>query len=184
MASLAHEGERKLVEAARENPVLFGTLYERHVDAIYAYALHRLRDRTAAEDVVAETFHRALENLDRYEWRGVPFSAWLYRIASNVIAARYRHETPLPLDAALSVYDEEIGPEGSLLVGERRSEVRAAVAALPPEQQQAVILRYGQDLRNKEIAYIMGRSEGAIKQLLHRAMQNLQRRLDPGRDAS
>ncbi len=180
MASLAHEVERKLVEAAREDPVLFGTLYERHVDAIYAYALHRLRDRTAAEDVVSETFHRALENLDRYEWRGAPFSAWLYRIASNAIAARYRHEPSLPLDAALGVQDEGIGPERALLLGERRREVREAVATLPPEQQQVVILRYGQDLRNKEIASIMGRSEGAIKQLLHRAMQGLQRRLDAG----
>ncbi len=181
MASLAHEVERQLVEAARENPVLFGTLYERHVDAIYAYALHRLRDREAAEDVVSETFHKALENLDRYEWRGVPFSAWLYRIASNAIAARYRHEPSLPLEAALSVQDDTIGPERALLMGERRGEVRDAVATLPPEQQQVILLRYGQDLRNKEIAFIMGRSEGAVKQLLHRAMQGLQRRLDPGK---
>jgi len=177
VASLVQERERRLVEAARENPTQFGALYERHVDAIYAYALHRTRDRTVAEDVVAETFHRALENLDRYEWRGVPFSAWLYRIASNVIAARYRHEPTMPLDVAAEVQDEGIGPERSLLLGERRGELQAAVAALPQEQQQVVILRYGQDLRNKEIAHIMGRSEGAIKQLLHRAMQGLQRRL-------
>lgn len=177
MASLVQERERRLVEAARENPIQFGALYERHVDAIYAYVLHRTRDCTVAEDVVAETFHRALENLDRYEWRGVPFSAWLYRIASNVIAARYRHEPTMPLDVVAEVQDEGIGPERSLLLGERRDELQAAVAALPQEQQQVVILRYGQDLRNKEIAHIMGRSEGAIKQLLHRAMQGLQRRL-------
>lgn len=178
MASVPHERERQLVEAARENRVAFGALYEKHVDAIYSYALHRLHDGTAAEEVVSETFHRALENIDRYEWRGVPFSAWLYRIAGNVIAARFRVEPPAPLGEADDVPDDEVGPEESLLSGERRHELRAAVAALPPEQQQAVVLRYGQDLQNKEIAHIMGRSEGAIKQLLHRAMRGLQRHLD------
>lgn len=176
------EHERSLVEAAQSNPVAFGALYEQHVDAIYAYALHRVRDGAAAEDVVSETFHRALEHLDRYEWRGVPFSAWLYRIASNVIAARYRHETAAPLDEAGHVHDGGIGPEQSLLLNERKDELMRAVAALPPEQQQALILRYGQDLRNKEIAYIMGRSEGAVKQLLHRAVGGLQRRLVAPRD--
>ncbi len=185
MASLPHtlDSERKLVEAAQENPCFFDALYEQHVDAIYAYALQRLRDRTAAEDVVSETFYRALENLDRYEWRGVPFSSWLYRIASNIIAARFRHEPHLPLDVASDVQDDAIGPEQELLRGERGHEVRAAVAGLPPEQQQVVILRYGHDLRNKEIAEMMGRSEGAVKQLLHRAMQGLQRRLG-AKDAS
>ncbi len=183
MASLVQqEQERRLVEEARANPVAFGTLYERHVDAIYAYALHRVRDSTAAEDVVSETFHRALENLDRYEWRGVPFSAWLYRIASNVIAARYRREPAGPLDEVSDLHDDDDGPEQSLIIGERRKELLTAVAGLPSDQQQVVILRYGQDLRNKEIAHIMGRSEGAVKQLLHRAIHGLQRRLAAPRD--
>lgn len=178
MASLLQqERERQLVEAARSNPGAFEALYEQYVDAIYAYALHRVRDRTVAEDVVSETFYRALENLDRYEWRGVPFSAWLYRIASNIIAARYRREPPGPLDEVDEFRDGNDGPEQSLLIGERRRELFAAVAGLPADQQQAVILRYGQDLRNREIAHIMGRSEGAIKQLLHRAINGLQRRM-------
>lgn len=178
MASLPQqERERKLVEAARDNPVAFEALYEQNVDAIYGYALQRVRDSTVADDVVSETFHRALENLDRYEWRGVPFSAWLYRIASNVIAARYRREPAAPLDEAGDLLDEAIGPEQALLIGERRHELMAAVALLPPEQHQAVLLHYGHGLRNKEIAFIMGRSEGAIKQLLHRALNGLQRRL-------
>src|SRR5947209_17117191 len=178
MASLSqHERERRLVEAARDDPVAFGALYEQHVDAIYAYALHRVRDGAVAEDVVAETFHRALENLGRYEWRGVPFSAWLYRIASNVIAARYRHEPAVHLDDVDHLHHDGIGPEQLLLLGERSHELRAAVDALPTDQQQAVILRYGQRLRNKEIAHIMGRSEGAVKQLLHRALDGLHKRL-------
>lgn len=172
-----HEREQQLIEAARHNPGAFEVLYAHNVDAIYAYALHRVGDVSVAEDVVAETFHRALENLDRFEWRGVPFSAWLYRIASNAIAARYRREPTLGLDDVGELYDQGIGPEQALLVGERGLELRAAVARLPFDQKQVVILRYGQDLRNKEIAQIMGRSEGAIKQLLHRALNGLHRRL-------
>lgn len=184
MASLLQQArERKLVEAARDDPVAFGWLYEQHVDAIYTYTLQRVRDAAVAEDIVAETFQRALEHLDRYEWRGVPFSAWLYRIASNLVAARYRREPPAPLDDAGDVLDEGAGPEQSLLDHERRRELMVAVATLPPEQQQAVILRYGHGLRNKEIAYVMGRSEGAIKQLLHRAIGGLQRRLAVTEDA-
>jgi RNA polymerase sigma-70 factor (ECF subfamily) len=176
-SSLQQARERRLVEAARANPVAFQELYERHVDAIYTYAIQRLRDSAAAEEIVAETFQRALENLDRYEWRGVPFAAWLYRIAGNAIAARYRREPTVPLDEAGDLPDDAVGPEQALLDVERRRELLAAVALLSPEQQQAVILRYGHGLRNKEIAYIMGRSEGAIKQLLRRAVNNLQRRL-------
>src|SRR5579862_9633912 len=88
----ALKAERGLVERARHDPAAFAELYERYVDAIYTFAYHRLRDTTHAEDVAAETFQRALEHIGRFEWRGVPFSAWLYRIASNVIAARYRRQ--------------------------------------------------------------------------------------------
>ncbi len=173
--------ERQMVEAARVDPLAFEALYERHVDAIFSYALQRVRDHAAAEDVVSETFRRALENIGRYEWRGFPFSSWLYRIATSVIAARYRYAPQTPLDDAPEMEDEDPGPEEALLVGERKRELLAAVAALPPEQQQVVILRYGHDLPNKEIGYIMDRSEGAVKQLLRRALAGLQRRLDdPG----
>ncbi len=171
------DDERKLIEAVQSDPRLFDRLYEQHVDAIYAYAFNRLRDAAAAEDIVSETFFRAFENLNRFEWRGVPFSAWLYRIASNAVAARFRHDPPAPLEAASDLQDGGPGPEQWLLRGERGRELRAAIACLPPEQQQVVFLRYGQELRNKEIATIMERSEGAVKQLLHRAMQGLQRRL-------
>jgi RNA polymerase sigma-70 factor (ECF subfamily) len=170
--------ERQMVEAARVDPLAFDALYEQHVDAIFGYALQRVHDHATAEDVVSETFRRALENIGRYEWRGIPFSAWLYRIASSVIAAHYRQAPQASLDDAGDVSDEHPGPEEALLVGERKRDLLAAVGTLPPEQQQAVILRYGHEMRNKEIGYIMDRSEGAVKQLLHRAISSLQRRLD------
>src|SRR5262252_1105474 len=73
--------ERLLVEAAQRDPSRFGDLYERHFHRVYAFVVHRLRDRDAAEDVTAEVFHKALAGLRQYEWRGAPFGAWLIRIA-------------------------------------------------------------------------------------------------------
>ena len=172
------ESEQALVERARCDPAAFGELYERYVDAIHAFAFHRMGDTAHAEDVTAETFQRALERLDTFEWRGVPFSAWLYRIASNVIAARFRRQVPLVYDAPLE--DQHDGlpePEVSLIHRERVAELMAAVRTLPDDQQQAIVLRFGAELRSKEIAYIMERSEAAVKALLHRALTGLHRRL-------
>jgi RNA polymerase sigma-70 factor, ECF subfamily len=151
------------------------------VDQIYAYVFHRLGDRTLAEDIVAETFHRALENMQSFEWRGVAFSAWLYRIASNAIAARFRREPAMAGEEELeSVLEPEPGPELALTRLELKADLLAAVRALPPDQQQVILLRFGQELRNKEIARIMERSEGAVKALLHRALTALHRRLATG----
>lgn len=182
LSQMHPESERRLIDAARTNPVAFGELYERHVEAIYSYAWRRLGDQLAAEDITAETFKRALENIHRYEWRGVPFSAWLYRIASNQIAARYR--SPLLLDptdpANLDVPDTSALPEHALLEQEQRDELMNALRLLPSDQQQVVVLRFGQELSAKEIAVIMERNEGAVKALLHRAVAGLGRRLRGG----
>jgi RNA polymerase sigma-70 factor, ECF subfamily len=171
------EDERALVECARTEPAAFAALYERHVDRLYAYVLGCLHDRMAAEDVVAETFRRALEFLPRYSWRGVPFSAWLYRTAGNVIASRARRAPIEPLDGAPEVADSGPEPEAALLQGERRQIVRDAIATLPLLQRQVVLLRYAGDLPHRDIAIILGRSEGAIRVLLHRAQRTLQQRL-------
>src|SRR6185503_13357188 len=90
---MAHEeaaDERLLVEAARTDPSRFAELYEAHFERIYAYVARRVRDRHAAEDITSEVFQQALANISRYEWRGAPFSAWLYRIAANAIADRWK----------------------------------------------------------------------------------------------
>ncbi len=80
--------ERQMVEAAQRDPRLFAALYDLHFERVYAYAVSRLRDRVEAQDLTSEVFHEALRNLAKYEWRGVPFSAWLYRIAANAIVDR------------------------------------------------------------------------------------------------
>jgi len=181
MMVLLDQRERALVAAAQADPRAFALVYEQHVDRIYSYALHGLHDAMAAEDVVSETFRRAFESMPGYEWRGVPIAAWLFRIAHNAMLTQYRRRSTLPLEAAGDVEDGSWGPEEALLRNERQREVRAAMAALPLLQQQAVSLRYGQDLPCREIALILGRSEGTVKQLLYRARRSMQRRLATGR---
>jgi RNA polymerase sigma-70 factor (ECF subfamily) len=114
------------------------------VDAIYSYALHRVGDKAMAEDIVSETFHRALENIQGFEWRGVAFSAWLYRIASNAIAAKFRHEPAISGDEDLEqILEPEPGPESAVTALEWKADMLAAVRALPAEQQQVILLRFG-----------------------------------------
>jgi RNA polymerase sigma-70 factor, ECF subfamily len=173
MTALVLEHERTLIAAAQADPGAFSVLYERHVDRVYAYALHSLHDPMAAEDVVSETFYRALQNLSRYEWRGVPFAAWLYRIASNALATRYRQPATLPLDADGDLQDRDPGPEAQALRREQRRTLHTAIALLPLLERQVLSLRYGQGLCYRDIALLLGRTEGAVKQGLYRARRHL-----------
>jgi RNA polymerase sigma-70 factor (ECF subfamily) len=126
--------------------------------------------------VTAATFARALEELPRFEWRGVPYSAWLYRVASNLVAREKRRPGWIELSPHLAE-DPDNDPDAIAGRNDRDRRVRDAVADLPADQRQAILLRFGGDLRNKEIAEVMGRSEGAIKLLTFRAMTTLRRRL-------
>ena len=169
------EAERLLIEAAQRNRAAFAPLYERYVDQIFAYAHSLTRNRELAEDVTASTFAKAIEDLPRFQWRGVPYSAWLYRVASNLVARQGRRPAWVDLEAHQPTDDQS--PEVIVVQRDREAAVRAAVAVLPDDQRQAVLLRFGGDLRNREIAEIMGRSEGAVKLLTFRAMTNLRKQL-------
>jgi len=169
------EAERLVIEAAQRDRAAFAPLYERYVDQIFAYAHTLTRNRELAEDVTAATFAKAIEDLPRFEWRGVPYSAWLYRVASNLVARQARRPAWVDLDAHQPV--DGASPEQIVEQRDREATVRAAVATLPNDQRQAVLLRFGGDLRNREIAEIMGRSEGAVKLLTFRAMTSLRKQL-------
>jgi RNA polymerase sigma-70 factor (ECF subfamily) len=169
------EAERLLIEAAQRDRAAFAPLYERYVEQIFAYAHTLTRNREVAEDVTASTFAKAIEDLPRFEWRGIPYSAWLYRVASNLVARQARRPAWSDLDAHQPV--DEASPELIVEQRSREAEVRAAVAKLPEDQRQAVLLRFGGDLRNREIAEIMERSEGAVKLLTFRAMTSLRKQL-------
>ena len=167
--------ERDLILAAQRDQAAFAPLYERYVDQIFAYAYTLTKNREQAEDVTAATFARAIEELPRFEWRGVPYSAWLYRVASNLVARERRRPGWIELGPHLS--DGGLDPAEVAELGDRDAGVRSVVADLPPDQRQAVVLRFGGELRNREIAEIMGRTEGAVKLLTFRALTTLRHRL-------
>ena len=166
------EQEKLLVEAAQQDPQRFGDLYEANFERVYAFIVRRVHDRTQAEDLTSEVFHHALENLSRFEWRGVPFAVWLYRIAANAIADTWRRSSNHDHDSALlDDLDQSNWPEI-----ERRAALFQLVNSLPEDQRSVIIQRFIEEKSIRDIANAFGRSEGAIKQLQFRALENLRAR--------
>jgi len=169
------EEERQLILEAQHDREAFAVIYERYVDRIFAYAYTLTKDRELAEDVTAATFAKGLEELPRFEWRGVPYSSWLYRVASNLVARHRRVPAWIELTPALAGDAET--PLEAMERKDRAETIRTAVMGLPNDQRQAVLLRFAGELRNREIAEIMGRTEGAVKLLTFRGLTTLRRRL-------
>ncbi len=164
--------ERRLIAAAQTDPRRFGDLYELHFDRVYAYMVRRVRNRAVAEDLTADVFEQALGAIRRYEWRGLPFSAWLYRIAANRIADYSCHlakerELPALVDCSESDYDDI----------EQRASVFRAVRELPEDQRRVIELRFVEQKSIREVADALDRSEGAIKQLQFRGLEALRTRM-------
>ncbi|HXA41601.1 MAG TPA: sigma-70 family RNA polymerase sigma factor [Candidatus Solibacter sp.] len=170
------EEERGLVEAAQKDAAAFQNLYDRYFDQIFSYVYYHCGSREQAEDITAATFQRGLEDLPNFRWRGVPYSAWLYRVASNLLARDHRRPAWLELN------DEQVG-EGSDTTGdewlrrEQSAELQDAIRALPPDQRQAILLRFFAGMRNKEVGKVMNRTEGAVKLLVFRGVSNLRKSL-------
>ncbi len=172
--------EEELVEQARADPVAFGQLYDRYVNRIYNYIYHRVGNQHDAEDLTARTFFRALSHIDHYVDRGAPFSAWLYRIAHNLVANWHRDRArrrTIALDEAISLMAAQASPHDQAEARERSEALRKAMRKLGPERQQLLILKFTEGLSNAEIGQIMGRSEGAIKSLYHRTLLALQQEM-------
>jgi RNA polymerase sigma-70 factor (ECF subfamily) len=169
------EDEHQLILEAQRDRAAFAALYERYVDQIHAYILNLTKSRESADDVTAATFAKALEGLPKFQWRGVPYSAWLYRVASNELARSKRR----PAWAALGDDVPDASRDLADLAAEwdRADQLRAAIAELPPDQQRVLLLRFGSDLANRDIAGLMDRSEGAVKLLTFRALTALRHRL-------
>ena len=172
-----HE-ERALVEAAQQDPDRFAALYELHFERVYAYIARRVRERSAAEELTSHVFHRALANLNKFKWRGAPFAAWLFRIAANSIADRaQRLLRETGHESSPQTTDAGVGPEPNLEQVEVIARVYKLVDQLPWDQRCVVRLRFGEEKSIREIARQLSRSEGAIKQLQFRALQNLRARM-------
>jgi len=175
----SHEDERKLVEQARRDPEAFGELYLRYVRSIYNYIFYRTGDPEEAEDLTSRVFLQALQHLPRFQERGLPFAAWLFRIAHNLVANWHRDRQRHPT-VPLSENGHNRGPEHVEAALERREErerLLEAIRRLPPDRQQLLILKFVEGLSNAEIARIMGRTEGAIRVLYHRTLEALRKEL-------
>ena len=172
--------ERLLIEAAQKDPARFAELYESHFDRVYAYIVCRVGNRTETEDLTAEVFHHALANLQRFEWRGIPFAAWLFRIAANLISDRWQRWGREIADEA-SLAGAEVSP-AEIEEVERRATIFRLVDDLPAEQRRVVVLRFVEQKSIRDVARAISKTEGAVKQLQFRALSTLRSRME-GADA-
>jgi RNA polymerase sigma-70 factor (ECF subfamily) len=169
--------ELLLTQAGEGNSEAFGVLYEHYVGRIYNYVYYRTGNHYDAEDLTARVFFRAMHHIRTYQNRGLPFSAWLYRIAHNLVANWHRDNSrrpEIPLDDGLMLrhrVDEH--PEIALLQSEEQERLLRIVRRLPSERQHLLILKFVEHLSNAEIGQIMGRSEGAVKSLYHRTLLSM-----------
>jgi RNA polymerase sigma-70 factor (ECF subfamily) len=163
--------ERSLVEAAQADPARFLDLYDRHFHRVYAYVVARTGSRAEGEDVTSEVFHRALANLKKFEWRGVPFIAWLFRIAANELADRRKQAARESGDPPPDIE----APDPDL---ERRAMLFQLVERLPADQRRVIEMRFGEGRSILDVAAALGKSDGAVKQLQRRALETLRMRLE------
>jgi RNA polymerase sigma-70 factor, ECF subfamily len=184
---IAHlDRDRPLVEAAQREPARFEALYRRYLARVYSYAYYELGDHHAAEDATEATFVSALTNLDRFEERARPsdgegastFRVWLFQIARNEVAGERRRARRRPTEPiGETVVVDPVDIEGAAV---RRDEARAAWQALgrlPGERRQAMVMRFVDELSTAEIAGVLGRSEGSVRVLIHRALKSVARDL-------
>jgi RNA polymerase sigma-70 factor (ECF subfamily) len=160
----------------------FGLLYDRYVDLVYRYIYYRVNNPNLAEDLVSETFLRALRRIDSFTWQGRDFAAWLVTIARNLIAdhfksGRYRLEITTEDILETGPTQTTDGPENLVLDALTNETLLTAVKKLNPEQQECIVLRFLQGLSVSETALAMGKNDGAIKALQYRAVRALARLL-------
>ena len=186
--------EAGLVELAKVDPQAFGELYERNVDRIYAYIYYRIGNEADAEDLTARTFYQALENIHRYVDKGVPFVAWLYRIAHNLVANYHRSRSrwkmtsleELELSGELAPSSGELRssarpadrPDRAVETNERHRARWSAIRRQSEERQRLLILKLADRLSNEEIGRLMGRTESSIKSLYFRTLRALKADLE------
>jgi RNA polymerase sigma-70 factor (ECF subfamily) len=174
--------ERSWVEGARAgNPEAVGWLYENYFDRIYRYIYLRLGDPTEAEDISEQVFLKMIESIDGFKWQGSTFAAWLYRIAHNEVVdtlRRHSRRPQIPLEPVSdTLHSERDDPHRLAEQKDFHNDLRAAISDLTELQAQVIMLKFGSDLTNAEVATILDRTEGAIKALQYSALQNLQKKM-------
>jgi RNA polymerase sigma-70 factor, ECF subfamily len=169
--------ERALIARAKLDPEAFGQLYQRYVKRIYNYSYQFTRNREDAEDLTSRTFYQALRGISAYSDRGLPFQAWLFRIAHNLVVNWYRDQSRHPVIGLDHVEDEmraeDGNPQADLAQLEERKKLLQLISGLSEDRKTLLILKFVEKMPNAEIAKVLGRSEGAIKVLYHRTLLSL-----------
>ena len=173
------QDEESLIRRAKQRDQdAFAQLYEEHFDKIYRYVVLRIGDQTEAEDMTQQVFLNALQSISSFKWKGIPFSAWLFRIAHNLVVDFIRKEKrkpTIPLEESLAVSDSN--PQ---LEAERRLDIEQLVSVtkrLTDAQREVISLRFAGGLSVAEVAKAMGKSQGAVKALQHSAIVALRKAL-------
>lgn len=182
----ARADDLQLVAWAKEDRAAFGELYARYVNRIYNYVYYRTGNHQDAEDLTSRVFFKVLAHIDKYTDRGVPFSAWLYRIAHNQVANWHRDRSRrrvVPLDDFMFDSEPQEAPEAMTESSEEEARLLELIRTLPPERQQLLVLKFVERLSNAEIGAIMNRTEGAIKSLYHRTLLALRGGLEGEEEA-
>jgi RNA polymerase sigma-70 factor, ECF subfamily len=180
--------ERKLIEEAKIDKNAFGKLYRHYFPQIFNYTVRRLADIGAAQEVTSDTFFEAMKDIKRFEWRGISFSAWLYRIATNNINSYFRKKSNklLSLDFLFTNHDFEVADvtdiEKELIEAQRELErhkdfllIHKQLLQLPMKYQEVITLRYFEKKKIQEISEILGKKENTVKSLLFRGIEKLQK---------
>ena len=178
---LDYNEEDILLRASQGDREAFGQLYERYVERIFNYVYYRTGNVHDAEDLTARVLQRAMNHIKNYTDRGVPFSAWLYRIAHNLVANWHRDRSrkqEIPLDDLPILPTKGDHPEKNLVRSQEQDTLLRMIRKLPGERQNLLILKFVENMSNAEIGAIMGRSEGAVKSLYHRTLLALRDQLE------
>lgn len=175
------EQEQKLVEDAKKDPEQFVVLYDKYFDQIYRYVARRVSDQDTAEDLVSQTFYDAFAHLKKFEWRGYPFSSWLYKIAHNNVLRWYREQSKghkVGLEEITELTDTTVDQKGDAIRGEEKAEIAKIMDQLEPEEREIVRLKYFEDVSNIEIADIMGISANHVGVKIYRSLKKLKQLLE------
>ncbi len=173
----------ELVGRAKSDPAAFGVLYDLHYSRIFNYVLHRTASVQAAQDITSEVFFKALKSISRFRWRGVPFSAWLYRIANNETATylrhsadqevRWEHASEFDNRSSPAADEEIIRAETELKRHEQYLALHEQIRKLDIKYQEVITLRFFENKQINEISAVLGKREGTVKSLLHRGLEKL-----------
>ena len=184
------DADRSAVEAARRDPRAFDALYRKYVAQVYSFALYELRNTHAAEDMTAQVFLRALDGLAGFREQaaapGSSFRVWLFQIARHSLAnehRRLRRHPESPIELALD-FPSSDDVQAEALDREQLSQAWQHIENLPTERRQALILRFVDEMSTREIGEVLGRSEGATRVLIHRALRSVARQIGRGSDAA